>query len=67
VHQAEAVQVREPARGSQYWQEADRRAVDQAPWVPLANPIHLDVVSSKVDNYQRNAEWSALLDQMWVR
>jgi ABC-type transport system substrate-binding protein/class 3 adenylate cyclase len=67
VRSAEAVQTRDPALGSRLWQKADREVVDQAPWVPLVNGIGIDVVSARVGNYQRNSEWSVLLDQLWVR
>jgi ABC-type oligopeptide transport system substrate-binding subunit len=67
VQAAEAVQTRDPALGSFRWQKADREVVDQAPWVPLVNGIGIDVLSARVGNYQRNLEWSVLLDQLWVR
>jgi peptide/nickel transport system substrate-binding protein len=67
IAKAEAIQVRDPARGAALWQEADRRAVDVAAWVPLLNNVSTDVLSSRVGNYQHNAEWSVLLDQLWVR
>jgi peptide/nickel transport system substrate-binding protein len=67
IDRAEAVQVRDPARGAALWQAADRRAVDLAAWVPLLQEVSTDVVAGRVGNYQRNAEWSVLLDQLWVR
>jgi peptide/nickel transport system substrate-binding protein len=67
VHAAEAAQTSDPAKGSALWQAADREAVTQAAWVPLYNDLGLDVVSSRVGNYQHNLQWSLLLDQLWVR
>jgi peptide/nickel transport system substrate-binding protein len=67
IARAEAVQVRDPARGAALWQAADRRAVDLAAWVPLMTEVNTDVVAARVGNYQHNAEWSVLLDQLWVR
>ncbi len=67
IKQAEAVQARDPARGAALWQEADRRAVNLAVWVPVSNDVATDVVAARVGNYQNNAEWSVLLDQLWVR
>ena len=67
IHQAEAVQVDNPARGAALWQSADRRAVDLATWVPLLNDVSTDVLSTRTGNYQNNSEWSVLLDQLWVR
>jgi ABC-type transport system substrate-binding protein len=67
IHSAEAVQVGNPSRGAALWQRADRRAVDQAAWVPLVNSLGIDVLGRGVENYQRNPEWSVLLDQLWAR
>jgi peptide/nickel transport system substrate-binding protein len=67
IHSAEAVQVGNPSRGAALWQQADRRAVDQAAWVPLVNSLGIDVLGRGVENYQRNPEWSVLLDQLWAR
>ena len=67
IHRAEATQVRNPARGAVRWQQADRRAVDLAPWVPLLNNVATDVLARGTGNYQHNPEWSVLLDQLWVR
>lgn len=67
IHQAEATQVRDPARGAALWQAADRKTVNQAPWVPLLNDVGTDVLSERTGNYEHNPEWSVLLDQLWVR
>ena len=67
VHKADAVQATDPARAVELWQEADREAVNQAPWVPLTNILGLDVVSARVGNYQHNPHWGILLDQLWVK
>jgi ABC-type transport system substrate-binding protein len=67
IHEAEAAQVRNPARGADLWQRADRETVDQAPWVPLLSGVGTDVLSARIGNYQHNPEWAVLLDQLWVR
>jgi ABC-type transport system substrate-binding protein/class 3 adenylate cyclase len=67
IQSAEAVQVGNPSRGAALWQQADRRAVDRAAWVPLVNSLGIDVIDDRVENYQRNPEWSVLLDQLWTR
>ena len=67
VRAAEAAQTADPSRALQRWQEADHEAVNRAPWVPLTNPRGLDVVSSRVGNYQHNPQWGTLLDQLWVK
>jgi ABC-type transport system substrate-binding protein len=67
IRAAKAVQVQNPSRGAELWQKADREAVDRAPWVPLVNVLGIDVIGNRVQNYQRNPEWSVLLDQLWTR
>jgi peptide/nickel transport system substrate-binding protein len=64
-----AQQAQETGRGTSdaLWAGVDRRVVDQAAVVPLANPKQLDFVSSRVGDYQYNPQWGALLDQLWVR
>jgi YVTN family beta-propeller protein len=49
------------------WARIERDIVDLAPWVPLFTPGHATLVSERVGNYQHNAEWGQLLDQLWVR
>jgi len=66
IDKAEAVQVRDPARGAVLWQAADQRSVDLAAWVPLLTEVSTNVLSARVGNYQHNAEWNVLLDQLWV-
>ncbi len=67
VHAADAAQATDPTRALELWQEADREAVNQAPWVPLTNNLGLHVVSARVGNYQHNPQWGILLDQLWVK
>ena len=49
------------------WAKIDRDITNQAPWVPFANAVVLEVVSTRVGNYQYNPSWGTLLDQLWVR
>ncbi len=49
------------------WAQADRRATDQAPVVPLTIQSTIDFVSSRVGNYQYSFQQGVLLDQLWVR
>jgi hypothetical protein len=39
----------------------------QAPWIALDNLRVSDFVSRRVGNYQYNPQWTALLDQLWVK
>jgi len=65
---AAALQPTDPRAADAAWARADRAAVDDAPWVPLVNPLEVDFVSSRVGNYQDPGTGTGtLLDQLWVR
>jgi YVTN family beta-propeller protein len=63
---ATALEVTDPRRASQLWSRIDRRAVDEAVWVPLVNPRIFDFVSRRVQNYQHNPMWGFLAQQVWL-
>jgi YVTN family beta-propeller protein len=68
IERALAEQAANPEGARNAWERIDREAVAQAPWVPLANPKVIDVVSSRVGNYQYSpAGTGMLIDQLWVR
>jgi peptide/nickel transport system substrate-binding protein len=68
MKQALAEQTTDPQAAQQSWQAIDRQIADQAPWVPLFNPKNLDILSTRVGNYQFNPSTpSVMLDQLWVR
>ena len=67
IARARSLQTSDPEAASKLWSKIDRDLVDQAPWVPFLNNRSLDVVSSRVGNYQYNPQWGVLLDQLWVR
>ena len=64
---ARTAQATDPALSSTLWQQADRRATDQAPWLVMTSGIGVDTVSKRVGNYQHSVQWGMLLDQLWVR
>jgi peptide/nickel transport system substrate-binding protein len=49
------------------WTQADRRLINDAPYINLATPYTTDFVSRRVGNYQYNPEQGVLIDQLWVR
>jgi ABC-type transport system substrate-binding protein/DNA-binding SARP family transcriptional activator len=49
------------------WAATDRRIVKLAPAVPMTNRRAVVFVSKRVDDVQYHAQWSTLLDQLWVR
>ena len=57
----------DPEAASRLWAKTDRDVVNQAPWVPIANGLELEVTSARVHNYQYNPQLGTLLDQIWVR
>jgi ABC-type transport system substrate-binding protein len=60
------LQTTDPAKVGAAWAAVDRQLVDEAPAVGLLVPQGVDLVSRRVDNYQRNPAWGVLLDQLWV-
>jgi peptide/nickel transport system substrate-binding protein len=64
---ASRAEALDPARASALWARADRRAVDDAAWAPLANPTLFDFVSTRVHGYQRHLLWGFLADQAELR
>jgi YVTN family beta-propeller protein len=66
VNRAVTIQSRLPNAGQSLWARIDHELVDQAPWVPLYNPLALVVLSARVGNYQFHPYWTLLIDQLWV-
>ena len=57
----------DPQQSHELWSQIEHDLVDQAPLVPLVNPIWTGVVSERLGNYQFHPYWGQLFDQMWVR
>ena len=51
------VSTEDPAASGQAWAEVDRAITDQAPFVSQTNPIRVDLVSKRLENYQYNPVW----------
>lgn len=67
MEQAEATQATSLAQADQLWGAVERRLVDAAPWIPLVNPVSVDVLSERAHNFKRTPTLGVLFDQMWVR
>jgi YVTN family beta-propeller protein len=67
ITHAVELEATDPALASLLWARLDREIVDQAPMVPLVNPKQVDFLSQRVGNYQYNAQWHLLVDELWVR
>ena len=66
MDRAEAIQATSLAAANDLWAEVERRLLDAAPWVPLVNPLSVDVLSTRVHNFKRTPALGVLFDQMWV-
>jgi peptide/nickel transport system substrate-binding protein len=66
IDRASGLQLEDPAAASALWAEIDREIVDQAPYLWLANGIHVEFVSERVGNYQWHPQWGGLFNQLWV-
>jgi peptide/nickel transport system substrate-binding protein len=63
---ATADNVRNPERADREWSSVDRRLTEAAAWVPTVNLRQVDLVSSRLHNYQYNPVWGFLVDQSWL-
>jgi ABC-type transport system substrate-binding protein len=59
--------AQDPSAGAALWADIDRKVTDQAPWVPLVTQQRVEIVSSRVGNYQRHPQLGTLLSQLWVQ
>lgn len=67
IEQALVLQASDVHAANQLWAKADRKIVDEAPWVPLYNLTVTQLVSKRVGNNQFSPQWATLIDQLWVR
>jgi YVTN family beta-propeller protein len=67
IARAEAVDAIDHSAATLLWQRLDRQLTDRAIWLPTVTIQQADVVSSRVQNYQYNPFWGAIVDQLWVR
>ena len=67
VTRADTLQLTDPAAAQAIWARADRRAVDQAPWVPLVSNSSVEFLSRRVGHFTLDATSQPRIDQLWVR
>jgi peptide/nickel transport system substrate-binding protein len=67
IRRAERAQLTDPQLAGELWAAADRRIVDQSPFVSMGNGIATDFVSARVGNYQYHPQFGILIDQLWVQ
>ncbi len=66
MDEAERRQATDPSAADLAWSRVDHTLVDQAVWLPLANPLDTDVFSARVQNVQIHPQWRLLLSRVWV-
>jgi hypothetical protein len=57
----------DPRAANAMWAKAEQRVLAAVPAIPVLNPVHTDLVSTRVRNDQYHPEWGLLLDQVSVR
>jgi peptide/nickel transport system substrate-binding protein len=67
VARAESTQLTDPGGAQRIWARADRFAVDQAAWAPIANTPSADLLSRRTGNFTLDANSQPRIDQLWVR
>ena len=63
---ATTLQTTNAAAANRAWQQVDYKIMEHTPWIPLVNPLGIDLVSARVGNYQRIPEFGVPLDQLWI-
>jgi peptide/nickel transport system substrate-binding protein len=63
IERALRLQATDPAKAGPAWAAVDRQIVDQAPAIPLLVPEGIDLVSTRVGNYQHNPHWGIILSR----
>ncbi|HEY3614846.1 MAG TPA: ABC transporter substrate-binding protein [Gaiellales bacterium] len=66
MEQAEALGVTKPRAAQQLWHGADRDLTDAAVWLPLVNPLQVDLVSARVGNYRWSPQSQLMPSLLWV-
>ena len=67
VARAQALQITDPPRAQRVWARADRRAVDQAAWVPLVSTAAVELLSRRTGHFTLDATSQPRIDPLWVR
>jgi YVTN family beta-propeller protein len=67
VARAQALEPADPQRAQTIWARADRRAVDEAAWLPMASTAGVELLSRRVGHFTLNAMSQPGIDQLWVR
>ena len=63
---ASRLEARRPKAAMSVWASIDHELTNRAPWVPTVTEREVDVVSSRLRNYEYNPVWGFLVDQSWI-
>lgn len=66
MRRATADNLKDPEQAGREWTAVDRQLTQDAPWVPTVNLRQVDLVSSRLRNFQCNPVWGFLVDQSWL-
>jgi YVTN family beta-propeller protein len=67
MRRALSLEATDPRRAAIAWADVDRRVADAGAALPLVTPREVELVSSRVRNYQFHPIWGFLADQVWLR
>ena len=67
VASAQAAEESDSALASRLWAQVDRKVIDEAVWIPVANVKQVSFTSTRLGNYQTTLGFGPLVSQMWVR
>ncbi|HVD21937.1 MAG TPA: hypothetical protein VNC23_02485, partial [Lapillicoccus sp.] len=67
AQQAVNLQTSDPGAAVALWSNVDRMLVDDGAFVTLGNRVDIELVSTRVGNYQARASYGAVLSQLWVQ
>jgi peptide/nickel transport system substrate-binding protein len=59
--------ITDPKKANEIWAAVDKASVDQAPWVVMFNPKHVDFVSKRVGNFMFNPQFYWIPYLSWVQ
>ena len=65
--EAFSLEASDPGAAVALWSQVDRMLVDDGAFVTLGNRVNMQVVSTRVGNYQARASYGAVLSQLWVQ
>jgi YVTN family beta-propeller protein len=63
---ADRLQLDDPAAAQALWAQADRRAVDLAPWAPMVSNSAVELLSRRTGHFTLDASSVPRIDQLWV-